>query len=143
MLSHGTQNEHEVPPLLERIQLNGSVFSGRGEGAIFITLPWVSAQIEEKLGFTPFPGTLNVKLTADSVKTKEIFENSAGIQIHPDPGYCHAKLFRARLEGLDCAVVLPGVSDYPEDVIEVVAPETLRKRFGLVDGSEVKVEVIV
>jgi riboflavin kinase len=143
LLLHGTRNEHEVNPFLKRFQLNGTVFSGRGEGAIFITLPWVSAQIEEKLGFMPFPGTLNVKLTAGSVKTKEILENSGGIQIHPDPGYCRAKLFRARMEGLDCAVVLPGVSDYPEDVIEVVASENLRKRFGLVDGNTVKVEVIV
>jgi riboflavin kinase len=143
LLSLGTWNEREVHPLLEHLQLNGAVFSGTGEGAIFMALPWVSAQIEEKLGFTPFPGTLNVKLTTDSVKTKEIFQNSAGIQIHPDPGYCHAKLFRARLKGLDCAVVLPGVSDYPEDVIEVVAPENLRKLFGLVDGSRVKIEVIV
>lgn len=143
MASHGTRNENEVNLFLERLQLNGVVLSGTGEGAIFVALPWVSAQIEEKLGFTPFPGTLNVKLTIDSVKTKKVLENSAGIQIHPDPGYCDAKLFRARMEDLDCAVVLPGVPDYPEDLIEVVASENLRKLLGLVDGSNVKVEVIV
>ena len=48
--------------LLGKIVFKGSVFSGNGEGRKFIELPWVKRQIQEKLGFTPYLGTLNIRL---------------------------------------------------------------------------------
>jgi CTP-dependent riboflavin kinase len=52
-------------------------------------------------------------------------------------------MFRAKLENLECAVIFPDVLDYPEDVVEIVAQENLRKRLGLIDGSRARVLVIL
>ncbi len=45
------------------MQLTGVIHSGAGKGAYFMQLDWVVRQCEDKLGFTPFPGTLNVHIT--------------------------------------------------------------------------------
>ncbi|MEM2577176.1 MAG: DUF120 domain-containing protein, partial [Candidatus Bathyarchaeia archaeon] len=44
------------------IKLEGKVFSGLGEGAYYISQPEYKKQFIEKLGFNPYPGTLNVKI---------------------------------------------------------------------------------
>ncbi len=56
---------------LQKIVFKGTVFSGKGEGRKFIELPWVKRQIEEKLGFTPYSGTLNIRLIKRSAKSKK------------------------------------------------------------------------
>ena len=54
---------------MKKMKLNGAIFSGGGNGKKFLELPWVKQQIREKLGFTPYPGTLNVKLNEKSGMT--------------------------------------------------------------------------
>jgi CTP-dependent riboflavin kinase len=119
------------------------VFSGKGEGTKFTSFPWVKSQIKERLGFTPVGGTLNLKLTPGSVKIRRRLSNLSGIEIVPAQGYCRGTMFRAKLENLECAVIFPDVLDYPEDVVEIVAQENLRKRLGLIDGSRARVLVIL
>ncbi|MGB9959550.1 MAG: DUF120 domain-containing protein [Candidatus Bathyarchaeales archaeon] len=122
------------------IRIRGKVFSGTGEGAKFIELPWVKRQIEEKLGFTPYPGTLNIKLPKDEVK--KILKRAKSIEILPAEGYCPGKCFKAHLSnGLECAIVLPEVKGYPEDVIELIAPVNLREKMKLKDGDILEVVV--
>lgn len=119
------------------------MFSGKGEGTILITLPWVTKQIKGKLGFSPFPGTLNLKLTKNSMKAREVLDRSSGIEILPALGYRRGRLFRAKLRKVDCAIVVPDVMNYPKDIIEVIASENLRRRFQLTDGSKVEVQVLI
>jgi riboflavin kinase len=126
---------------LKHLCLKGEIFSGRGEGAKFIELAWVKKQMEEKLGFTLFPGTLNVKLTADSVKMGKLLKKRAGFEILPASGYCRGRLFKAILNGVECAVIVPEVVGYPENIVEVVAPVNLREKLCLLNGSLVEVEV--
>jgi riboflavin kinase len=122
--------------------LKGKVFSGTGEGAKFIELPWVKRQIEEKLGFVPYPGTLNIKLSKDKVKLKNLLKGAKPIEILPAEGYCLGKCFKAHLaNGLECAIVLPQVRGYPEGVIEVIAPVNLREKLQLKDGDIIEVIV--
>ena len=126
---------------MKHLCLKGEIFSGRGEGAKFIELAWVKKQMEEKLGFTLFPGTLNVKLTADSVKMGKLLKKRAGFEILPASGYCRGRLFKAKLNGVECAVIVPEVVGYPENIVEVVAPVNLREKLCLLNGSLVEVEV--
>ncbi|MGB9854184.1 MAG: DUF120 domain-containing protein [Candidatus Bathyarchaeales archaeon] len=124
------------------ICLKGKVFSGTGEGAKFTELPWVKRQMEEKLGFVPYLGTLNIKLLKGDVKLKNLLKRAKSIEILPVKGYCLGKCFRAHLvNGLECAIVLPEVRDYPEDVIEVIAPVNLREKLQLKDGDTIEVIV--
>jgi riboflavin kinase, archaea type len=126
---------------LKVLCLKGKIFSGKGEGAKFVKLDWVGKQMEEKLGFTLFPGTLNVKLTRDSVRNIEFLKRKIGFEIAPLSGYCHAKFFKAMLNRVKCAVLFPDVAGYPNDVVEVVASANLRETLCLSDGSLAEIEV--
>lgn len=123
------------------VRLKGTVFSGKSEGAKFVNLSWVRKQVEERLGFAPYPGTLNMKLTAESIEMKKPLVRTAGAEILPTRGYCSGRLFKATLKNVECAVVIPQVSGYPEDVVELISSASLRERLHLVDGSLVEVKV--
>jgi riboflavin kinase len=127
--------------VLQRLVLKGIVFSGTGEGKKFIDLPWVKKQIEEKLRFTPYSGTLNLHLTTESADRKMLLEKAEGQRIEPQPGYCRGVMFKAYVNSLESAVILPEIRSYPKDVLEVIAPVYLRGHLNLVDGSVVTVSV--
>jgi len=127
-----------------KMSLKGKVFSGTGEGARFIKLPWVKKQIVEKLGFTPYPGTLNVKLTKGSFAIKDFLKTAKAIEISPVKGFCRGRCFSAYLmDNLKCVIVIPEVENYPEDVIEVIAPINLREKFRLKNGDAVEVKIML
>jgi riboflavin kinase len=128
---------------LNRLYLRGRVYSGKGEGAKFVSLPWARKQMEEKLGYPIFPGTLNIKLRRDSIAMRESLIDAEGIEILPTRGLCRGKLFKARLRGVECALIVPEVSGYSKDVIEIVAKANLREELGLFDGAFVEVEFTV
>lgn len=128
---------------MERIELSGTVFSSRGEGKKFLELPWVKQQVKQKLGFTPYPGTLNVMLSEESVKRKKLLEKARSIKVCPADGYCNGALIKALIGTLECAIVVPEVAGYPKGILEVVAPVNLREQLQLEDGSEVTVTVIL
>ena len=124
---------------MREIVFKGTVFSGNGEGRKFIDLPWVKRQIQEKLGFTPYSGTLNIRLTKESVKQKKLLENAKQLEIHPAKGYCTGKLIKAYIDSLECAIIIPQIPNYPIDILEVIAPWYLRERLKITDGNEVAV----
>ena len=124
---------------MRKIVLRGTVFSGNGEGRKFIDLPWVKRQIQEKLGFTPYSGTLNIRLIKESVKQKKLLENAKQLEVYPAKGYCTGKLIKAHIDDLECAIIIPQIPNYPSDVLEVIAPWYLRERLKITDGSEVTV----
>jgi len=126
---------------LPKIVFKGTVFSGKGEGRKFIDLPWVKGQIEEKLGFAPYLGTLNICLSKESVKQKKLLKNSAQLKIRPKKGFCKGILIKSSLNGLECAIIIPEIPHYPSDVLEIIAPWFLRERLKITDGSEVAVIV--
>ena len=128
---------------LPTIFFKGEVCSGTGNGKKFIALPWVKQQIEQKIGFSPYSGTLNIHLSKDDIEKKRILENSEELRIKPQRGYCSGMLFRAFIDSLQCAVVVPKVPNYPSHVLEVIAPICLRKELKLVDGSVVTVSINV
>lgn len=126
------------------LNIQGKVFSGSGEGAGFIRLSWVRKQIAEKLGFTPYTGTLNIKLTTESVTIKKSLKNVRAIEISPVKGFYRGRCFPAYfMQNLKCAIIIPEVKNYPEDVIEVAAPVNLREKFKLKDGDMVEVRIML
>lgn len=126
---------------MDKIKLSGTVFSGGGKGKKFLELPWVKRQIEEKLGFTPYPGTLNVKLSEENVKHKKLLEKAHSIKVCPAEGYCSGMLIKASIGTLECAIVVPEVAGYPKDLLEIIAAVNLRETLQLEDCYEVTVTV--
>ena len=128
---------------MPKISFTGTVFSGAGEGRKFIDLPWVKQQIEEKLGFTPYSGTLNIHLTKKSVTEKKQLKSVKTFEVCPQKNYCTGILVKAYIEGLECGIIIPEVPKYPIDVLEIIAPWYLREHLNLTDGSKVDVTVNV
>jgi riboflavin kinase len=127
---------------LQTVILRGKVFSGHGGGTKFIKLPWVRRQIIEKLGFEPYCGTLNLKLTEGSIAIKQQLLKLRAIGIVPVKGFCCGLCFKARImDKVEGAIIIPQVPSYPENVLEVISPICLRERLGLRDGDEVRLTV--
>jgi riboflavin kinase len=128
---------------LPEIILRGKVFSGTGKGKCFVDLLWVRHQLENALDFSPYSGTLNIRLKGKDIENKLILENSEGTIVVPQVGYYPGMLFEAKICSLQCAVVIPLVPNYPKDLLEVIAPVYLRGILNLVDGNEVTITVKV
>ncbi len=120
---------------LERILLKGKVFSGKGEGRIYLSIPWVRNFVHDELGFSPYPGTLNLRLIGNQT-LRNVLTNVNGTEIVPNKGLCGGKFVRAETEyGEKCAIIFPDVQGYPPNTIEVVAPMRLRETHVLKDGD--------
>ena len=128
---------------MKNIELGGIVISGRGDGKKFLEMEWVKRQIIEKLGFTPYPGTLNIKLTGESTKRKKLLKKAPSTKICPTEGFRSGLLFKGFIGIVECAIVIPETARYPKDLLEVLASVNLRKTLQLEDGFEVTVAVIV
>jgi riboflavin kinase len=126
-----------------KIELRGRVFTGQGEGKKYVERPWVRREIEEKLGFTPYAGTLNLRLSPESTEQRRGLEKTAFLRVCASEGCCSGLLFKASIGAQECAVVIPEVEGYPKDVLEVITWTNLRERLRLRDGDEVTVTVTV
>jgi riboflavin kinase len=125
------------------VTLQGRLCSGLGEGAGFTSLDWVADQFHRKLGFWPHPGTFNLRLAGgDWNAARDAMQAAAGIAIEPPPGFCSAKCFAVLIAGrIEGAAVLPDVTDYPADKLEIVAPVAVRQELRLNDGDRVTMQV--
>ncbi len=136
--------EKSYPP---SVTLEGTVFTGLGEGAYYVSKTDYKKQIADKLGFEPYPGTLNVKLTTDyDVKTRMELESYPAIEVkgfqNQDRSFGLVKTYPAIIGGsVKGALVTALRSHYDASVLEIIAPVCLRKQLGLKDGHKVKVEV--
>jgi len=138
--------EKKYPP---SISIEGVVFSGLGEGAYYVTQKMYREQFIEKLGFDPYPGTLNLKITSEyDAKMRTELEAHPGIEIKgfkdEDRTYGSVKCFHAVINNKETgAVVLALRSHYNSSVLEVIAPVGLRERLKLKDGNKVKTEIFL
>lgn len=129
--------------------IEGRVFSGLGEGAYYVSRKSYRKQFIEKLGFDPYPGTLNLRIT-DGRNSRLIMELDAypGIEIrgfkNRSRTYGPVKCFHAVIDGKEQGAVIFALrSHYGRNVLEVIAPVNLRRRLKLKDGDKVRVEILL
>ncbi|AIY89110.1 riboflavin kinase [Geoglobus acetivorans] len=131
----------------EKICITGRVMSGVGEGKYYVSLDGYKRQFEEKLGFAPYPGTLNLKIPKEQMYFRRVLDEEDGILIEgfktEDRTFGDVKAFRCRIDGIEGAVIIPKRTHYSKDVLEIIAPEKLREKLGLRDGDNVEIEVIL
>jgi len=118
-------------------RINGRVVTGQGIGQYYVSREGYRQQFNQKLGFDPVPGTLNlrlaepfVELEAGSIKVGGFKEEGRKF------GGCICYL--VQINGIRGAVVKPERSSYPPNLVEVIAPIHLRRTLNLVDGDEVE-----
>ncbi len=124
--------------------LSGKVITGLGEGQYYISLEGYRTQFRQKLGFDPYPGTLNIKLDPYSVELRKKISANIKISGFTDQNrtFGSGSCFNVKMSDIKGAVITPERTHYPEDIIEVIAPVNLRDYLEIKDGSVVQVEII-
>ena len=137
--------EAAYPP---SITLEGTVFTGLGEGAYYVMKEPYRKQFMEKLGFDPYPGTLNLRLKTEyDVKARNELEAYPAIEVEGftsedrtfGPVKCYPLIIENKVKG---ALLSAMRSHYDASVLEIIAPVSLRRHLKLKDGHKVKVEVL-
>jgi riboflavin kinase len=129
------------------VVLEGTLFSGIGEGAWYVSQSGYRRQFAEKLGFNPFPGTLNLRLRREYDDERKLLETLPNIQIDGfsdgDRTFGPVTCYRAKINDVEDGALISAVrTHYAGDVIELIAPLNLRARLGLKDGDIVKARIL-
>ena len=129
------------------VLLKGTLTTGMGEGAYYMSLKGYTKQFKNKIGYTPFPGTLNVKLgKKEYTEAIRQFEGMDGIHIdgYSDGKrtYGWVKCFKAKLNStLDCQLIRLERTHHDKSTIELISKNNLRKSAKISDGSKVTITV--
>lgn len=127
----------------EKYILKGSVVSGVGEGRYYMSIPHYQEMFTNLCGFTPYPGTLNVRLNQQSLQLRSRVESRDWMIV---PGFKdeHRQFGDARcllcsISDVPCAIVAPLRTHHPTDIVEIISGERLREKLNLTDGTLVDV----
>jgi len=148
----------------DRVVVTGTVTDGMGEGRHYITLPGYMEQFREKLDYEPFPGTLNVDLTAEGARRRAAIDALDGVPIEGwsdedrtyGPATCYPAAVmaaggettadgEAKADGnataAEAHVIAPERTHHDEDHLELIAPERLRDALPIDDGDALEIDV--
>lgn len=131
------------------INFEGRVVSGMGEGAYYMSLEGYRRQFREKLGYEPYPGTLNVQLSDPIFMNarRELGKHSSIFLDGFSDGtrtYGWVKCYRATInDGIveNAAVLVLERTHYDDTMLEVIAPESIKQKADIKNGDRVKVQV--
>ena len=144
-LSTVLQNSLDSSP--SSLELEGTLVSGMGEGAYYMGLKGYTKQFKSKIGYVPFPGTLNVRLDQkihqEAVKHLEALD---GIKIKSFSDgkrtYGWVKCFSAKINSsIDCVLILLERTHHDDSIIEIISNLCIRKVGKLKDGSKISITI--
>lgn len=127
----------------KRLEIDGSITKGLGEGGYYVSMEGYRKQIKEKLGFEPFPGTLNV-LIDDAWKKQCLLELEpiviTGFRDN-ERTYGDLYAYPCKLGSLDCAIIVPLRTHHGPEIIEIISPLNIKKELKKKDGDKVQVVI--
>ena len=128
------------------ITITGTLVTGMGEGQYYVNQPGYRSQFEEKLGYIPFDGTLNLKVGQKDLPKIEIMSRSRSVVVegfqHEERTFGDVRCYPATIKNLECAVTIPSRSHYT-DTLEVLCKYNLRHTLGISDGDQVEIHISV
>ncbi|HIH19459.1 TPA: CTP-dependent riboflavin kinase [Candidatus Micrarchaeota archaeon] len=138
----------EVMEALEGTSIGfaGTVVQGVGEGAYYLSQKEYVREFRKRLGFKPFPGTLNVSIEDDDIEKRLLLRQQKPIQISGfrkgNRTFGKIEAYRCAIGGIPAAIVFPERSVHGLKLLEIISPFQLRKKLDLSDGSKVGIEVV-
>lgn len=124
------------------MKIEGVVVSGTKKGAYFMSQSVYRDQFEDELHFRPFVGTLNVKIQDNDEQKVEKLLKSDIPQIKGEKTFGDVKFKKATLnDEVEGAVIFPEKTRHSTDVVEFIAPQNLKERFHISDGSSVTINI--
>ncbi len=137
---------------LEHMQIVGEIVGGMGEGGYYVSIKDYYIQFEEKLGYKPYKGTLNLKLSELDMRIlREMlsFRTSVKIRGFRDEqreygsvncyDVCISPLNDINKE-LNAAILDIKRTHHKKNIIEILAKEYIREYFNLKDGDKVVIK---
>jgi riboflavin kinase len=123
------------------MELQGTVTTGLGKGAYYIGLDEYQQLFNNRLGFKPFPGTLNLDVDPDR---RQAFMEAADTVYIPAPVHDGERMSAAdahkiTINEIEGALLDLEITDHPDSIAEIIAPINLRNAYGLEDGDTVTV----
>ena len=129
------------------VELKGTLVSGMGEGAYYMSLKGYTKQFKKKIGYVPFPGTLNVSLTKkEYIEAAGQFDALDGVMINGFSDgkrtYGWVKCFNAKLnKSTNCELIRLERTAHDKTIVELISKTNLRKSAKLSDGSKVTIRI--
>jgi riboflavin kinase len=129
------------------VELKGTLVSGMGEGAYYMSLKGYTKQFKSKINYIPFPGTLNVKLhEKEYIEAAQQFRSLDGVTIK---GFCDSKrtygwvkCFKAKLNNsIDCELIILERTHHDNSIIELISKTNIRKTAKLRDNSKLTIRI--
>ena len=136
----------QIFELTDKVIFKGKVTSGLGEGRYYTEQSKYIEQFKEKLGFTPYPGTLNVEIEYIEKNKLRLLKDHRAIDIEEfktkNRTFGGVRCFKAKIDGIDGAIVLPLRSHY-SNILEFISKDFLRDKLGLKDGDDIKIVIFL
>ena len=143
--------------ILEDILIVGKVTEGMGEGGYYVRIQEYFKQFQEKLGFKPYPGTLNLQL---SDLNKELLEENLKNRVpviitgfekeeegHIKRTYGSVDCYKCQVSRLDdknnkinAAILKIKRTHHKKNIFEVIASPYIRDALNLKDGDNIRLE---
>jgi len=145
LLSREFADYKKIFQIKEQIELGGTVVSGLGEGQYYVSIDGYSAQFQEKLGFKPYPGTLNIKIKENCLDLRKKLDELPYIKINGfsdgQRTYGASDCYPVTVGSVSGYIIVPERTHYRQDLLEIIAPVKMRTELNLKDGDEVSVVV--
>jgi len=154
-----SMEESHIKPMI----FKGNIVTGMGEGAYYMSLEGYKKQFQHKLGYKPFPGTLNVKIEDKSyMNSRKDLINYPSIYIdgfkNSDRTFGWVRCYPATIsqdpklpqEGIDsqsndyCSevhVLLLERTHHNNNLLEVIGPLNLKESCNLQNGDSVVIKI--
>ena len=129
------------------IDLSGVLVAGMGEGKYYMSLKGYTKQFAQKIGYVPFPGTLNVKLDKkEHVESLRQLNNLDGTKIDGFSDgkrtYGWVKCFACKLNGkVDAQLIILERTHHDLSTIELISKFEIRKKLALKSGSPISIKI--
>ena len=141
--------------ILESIVILGTVQSGMKEGAYYVSIKGYFDQFQEKLGFLPYKGTLNLELNNTNIDLlREKLKNLKPVIIagfkddNSERTYGVVDCYNCSLSRIDnpeekikAAILDIKRTHHKKNIIEILAEPYLRDYFNLKDGDKLIIEL--
>jgi riboflavin kinase len=131
------------------IDFEGHIITGMGEGAYYMSLDGYKKQFKEKLGYEPYPGTLNIKLNSMlfvEARKEMLKYPSINIEGFSDQSrtFGWVKCYPASIndsKNINSSILILERTHYDDSIIELIAPFSIKEQFSLKNGDYVKLKV--
>jgi riboflavin kinase, archaea type len=131
----------ELSNILKPINsFKGKIINGLGEGAYYVKI--YNKKIQDLINFKPYNGTLNLIIEINDFEKFISNLKSYTIKEFKTDKRTYGKiiLFKAKIKNQEIALLKPIRTFHSKNIIEIIAPFNIRKKFKLKEGDIIEID---